>query len=124
VPEQLVVGAPHPLILRHRDDEQALRTIDKQKRDFAHRLFQCLVVSKRPVRVEELAELFSIRLDAESIPTFKPHWRPLDPEEAVLSACSSLVTVVNVNGKSVPTTVPEASPEAVAKPAPPLELIT
>jgi hypothetical protein len=79
--------------------EQTLRMIDKQKRDFAYRLFQCLVVSKRSLRVEELAELFSIQPNAGTIPTFDASWRPEDPEEFVLSACSSLVAVVNVYGR-------------------------
>jgi hypothetical protein len=79
--------------------EQTLRGIDGEKQDFTHRIFQCLVVCKRPLRVDDLAELFAMQPHAESIPTFKPHLRPPDPEEAVLSACSALVTVVNVDGK-------------------------
>ena len=80
--------------------EQTLRRIDKQKRDYARCLFQCLVVSKRPLRVEELAELFAIRPNAETI-TFDAGWRPENPEEFVLSACSSLVAVVNADGKNI-----------------------
>ena len=37
--------------------------VDERKLDYAHRLFQCRVVSKRPLRVEELAELFAIQLN-------------------------------------------------------------
>ena len=81
--------------------EQALRRIDKQKRDYACRLFQFLVVSKRPLRVEELAELFAIKPNAETIPTFDAGWCPENPEEFVLSACSTLVTVVNVDCKKI-----------------------
>jgi hypothetical protein len=85
--------------------EQALRTIDKQKRDFAHRLFQCLAVSKRPVRVEELAELFAIQLNDEgATPTFDARLRPEKPEEFVLFVLSdypTLVAVVNVDGEKI-----------------------
>jgi hypothetical protein len=81
--------------------EQALRGIDRQKWDYAHRLFQCLVVSKRPLCVEELAEFFSIRSDAETILTFDARLRPENPEEFILSACSTLVAVVNNHGKKV-----------------------
>jgi hypothetical protein len=70
-----------------------------QKRDYAHRLFQCLVISKRSLRVEELAELFAIQPNAEIIPTFDASLRPENPEEFVLSACSTLVAVVNVRGE-------------------------
>ena len=79
--------------------EQTLREIDGHIQDFAHRLFQCLVVLKRPLYVEDLATIFAIRPDAETIP-FLARWRPGNPE-SVLSACSALVTVVNVDGKKV-----------------------
>jgi ankyrin repeat protein len=75
--------------------EQSLRRIDKQKQDFACRLFQCLVVSKRPLLVEELAEFFAIQPDVDTIPTFDARWRPENPEEFILSACSTLVAIVN-----------------------------
>jgi hypothetical protein len=81
--------------------EQTLRAIDGEKQVFAHRIFQCLAICKRPLRVEELAELLAIQPDEETIPTFHPHRRPVDPEEAVLSTCSTLVTFVNIGGKKV-----------------------
>ena len=73
-----------------------MRSIDKQKRDYAYRLFQCLVVSKRPLLVKELAELFAIQPNAEALPAFDANLRPENPEEFILSACSTLVAVVNV----------------------------
>jgi hypothetical protein len=33
--------------------------------------------------------------------TFDPDLRPVDAEEAVLSACSSLISIVNVDGSQV-----------------------
>ena len=81
--------------------EQTLRMIDKQKWDYAHRIFQCLVVSKRPLRVEELAELFAVQPNVETIPTFNARFRPENPEESVLLACSTLITVVNVGIKKI-----------------------
>jgi ankyrin repeat protein len=81
--------------------EQTLRRIDKQKQEYAYRLFQCLVVSKRPLRVEELAELFAIQHDLGTIPTFDSCLRPENPEEFVLSACSTLVAVINVGRQKI-----------------------
>jgi ankyrin repeat protein len=81
--------------------EQTLRMIDKQKRGYAYRLFQCLVVSKRPLLVEELAEIFAIQPNAETIPAFDASLRPVNPEEFVLSACSTLIAVVNVGLQKV-----------------------
>ena len=70
--------------------------IDEEKKAYANRLFQCLAISIRPLHVKELAELFAVLPDAESTLGFKfsVGWRPEDPEEFILSACSTLVTVV------------------------------
>ena len=81
--------------------EHALLRIDKVRRQFAHRLLQCLAVSIRPLRVEELAEILAIRFDGGVFPQFNTGWRLGDAEEATLSACSSLITVVNVKGSRI-----------------------
>jgi len=75
--------------------ERALEGIPKEKRQHAHRLFQCLVVAIRPLRVEELAEIFAIEFDKEAGPNLSEGWRPENPEEAVLSACSTLIAIVD-----------------------------
>ena len=63
----------------------------------AHRLLQCLTVAVRPLRVEELAEVLAFEIDAAEgeLPRHHPNWRWEDQEHAVLSACSSLITIVN-----------------------------
>ena len=78
--------------------ERTLQEIDDQNWEFAHRLFQCVAVASRPLLVEELAELLAFDFKVEAIPAFLPDWRPEDPGQAVLSTCSSLVSVVNVLG--------------------------
>ena len=78
-----------------------LRRINKVNQPFAHRLFQCLVVSLRPLRVEELAEILAVQFHAGALPQFNTNWRLGDAEEAVLSACSSFITVTNVNGHRI-----------------------
>jgi ankyrin repeat protein len=78
--------------------EHTLLGIDEEKWQFAHRMFQCLAVSVRPLRVEELAEILAVRFDPGALPQFHTGWRLGDAEEAVLSACSSLISVVNVDG--------------------------
>jgi len=75
--------------------ERTLLEIDEEKRTYAHRLFQCLVISIRPLHVKELSELFAVLPESESTPGFNIGWRPEDPEEFILSACSTLVTVVD-----------------------------
>jgi ankyrin repeat protein len=81
--------------------ERILLEIDEEKQPFARRLFRCLVVCIRPLRVEELAELFAVLPDADSTPGFNVGWRPEDPEEFILSACSTLVAIVKVGGQNV-----------------------
>jgi len=80
--------------------ERVLLDIGVEKRQYAHRLFQCLAVSVRPLRVEELAEILAIQFDG-ALPTYNAHWRPENPQEAVLSACSSLIAVATVDGSSI-----------------------
>ena len=81
--------------------ERALLEIDEETREHAQRLFQCLAVSIRPLRVEELAEILAVQFDAETFPEFNPDWRLGDAGEAVLSVCSNLISVVDVDGCQV-----------------------
>jgi len=74
--------------------ERILRDIRKPNRGHAHRLLQCLVAAVRPLLVEELAEVLAFDFKAEGMPKLNQGWRWEDQEEAVMSACSSLVTVV------------------------------
>ena len=69
----------------------------------AHRLLQCLAVAMRPLRVEELAEVLAFELDAADgeLPKYHPDWRWEDQEHAVLSACSSLITILNGDNSRV-----------------------
>src|SRR6266702_6931569 len=76
--------------------ERILQGIPMQKRAHAHRLFQCLIASIRPLKLEELAEIFAIQFDSKIATRLEEGWRPEDAEGAVLSACSSLVSVVKV----------------------------
>jgi ankyrin repeat protein len=82
--------------------EQALSGIDEEKRVHAQRMFQCLMVSIRPLHVEELVEILAFCFDSGATHEFNANWRPPeDAEEAVLSACSSLISIVNVDGSRI-----------------------
>jgi len=60
-------------------------------------MLQCLVVAVRPLSVQELAELLAFEFDAAQggIPKYRAAWRLDDQTQAVLSTCSSLVTITN-----------------------------
>ena len=78
--------------------ERSLLGIEKERREFAHRLFQCLTVAIRPLRVDELAGVLAICFCPGQLPQYHAAWRLDDAQEAVLSTCSSLISVVNVDG--------------------------
>jgi ankyrin repeat protein len=81
--------------------DRTLEEIGKQNWEYAQRLFQCVAVAKRPLRVEELAEFLAFDFDAESTPTLQEDWREENPAHTVLSTCSSLLAIVDVDGSSV-----------------------
>ena len=81
--------------------ERALERIPKEKSQHAHRLFQCLVGAVRPLRAEELAEIFAVDFDQDVISNLMEGWRPENPEEAVLSTCSTLISVIEDEGSKI-----------------------
>ena len=74
-----------------------LKSINSAARAHAHRLLQCLTVAVRPLRLEELADVLAFDFNEApgGIPTVNADWRREDQEYAVLSTCSSLITVVH-----------------------------
>ena len=84
--------------------ERILTDINKTNRDHAHRLLQCLTVAVRSLRVAELAEVLAVdfrtacRGETSKLNT---DWRWEDQQEAVLSTCSSLISVVDEDGSQI-----------------------
>ena len=76
--------------------ERILLGIDREKREHAVRLFQFLAFSRRPLLAKELAEVLAIQFDA-AIHGLNTSLRPGDADEAVLSACSTLVTIIKLD---------------------------
>jgi hypothetical protein len=58
---------------------RTLQRISKARQEHACRLFQCVAVASRPLRVEELAEFLAFEFGEGSIPDFNPDWRPENP---------------------------------------------
>ena len=80
--------------------ERIMMGIKKANRRQAYRLLQCLAVAIRPLSVAELAELLAFEFDAAKggIQKLNADWRWEDHEQATLSACSSLITIVLTDG--------------------------
>jgi ankyrin repeat protein len=76
--------------------ERVIMEIKSANQAHAYRMLQCLAVATRPLSVAELAELLAFDFDVAKggTPKLNSDWRWGDHEEAVLSTCSSLVTVV------------------------------
>ena len=76
--------------------ERIVMDIKKGNRDDAYRMLQCIAAAIRPLSVAELAELLAFDFDATTggIPKLNSKWRWDDHEQAVLSTCSSLITIV------------------------------
>ena len=83
--------------------ERLMTNIKRANQAHAYRMLQCLTVAIRPLTVAELAELLAFDFDVAEgeMPKLKPNWRWEDHEQAILSTCSSLVTVVPNGGSPV-----------------------
>ena len=84
--------------------ERILRDINKANWDHAHRLLQCLTVAVRPLLVAELAEVLAIDFGTASHgerSNLNTDWRWEDQQEAVLSTCSSLISIVDEEGSQI-----------------------
>jgi ankyrin repeat protein len=84
--------------------ERILKEIHKASREHAHRLLQCLTVAVRPLRVTELAEILAFDSgtathDGTSNLNAGSPWE--DQGQAVLSTCSSLITIADEKGIQV-----------------------
>ena len=73
--------------------ERTLREIKHTNSEYARRLLLCVAVAYRPLRVEELAEILAFDFEGP-IPAFREECRLKNPVEAVLSTCSTLLSVV------------------------------
>jgi ankyrin repeat protein len=77
-----------------------LMEIDEEKWEYAHRILQCLTVACHPLHAKELAEVLAVEIGTGGAPELNVDLRPADADEAVLSACSSLIVVVEVDSYS------------------------
>ena len=76
--------------------ERMLREIADTTSEYASRLLLCVAVAYRPLRVEELAGILAFDFEAGPIPEFHEECRLKNPVAAVLSTCSTLLALVNV----------------------------
>ena len=99
------LGKCLPGRIEHALDElpNALDETYECARDQRHKLgiFPCVVVVSRPRRVEELVESLAFDFNVGQIPKFREDWALEDSLEAVLSTCSTLLSLANVEDSQV-----------------------
>jgi len=78
-----------------------LQEINDANWEFSRRLLHCVAVASRPFRVKELAEFLAFDFEAGLVPKFHEDWRLENPVEAVLSTCSTLVSLVDVENSQI-----------------------
>ena len=81
--------------------ERTLGEIEDANWEAARRLLQCVAVASRPLRVEELAEILAFDFNVGPIPKFHVDCRLGDPVKAVLSICSTLISLVDIEDSRV-----------------------
>ena len=83
--------------------ERVMMEIKKTNQAHAYRMLQALAVAVRLLSVAELAELLAFDFETANcgIPKLNSDWRWADHEQAVLSTCSSLITVVPNQGSRI-----------------------
>src|SRR3984893_7423541 len=59
--------------------ERTLLDIDDENWEYAHRLFQCIVVAPRPLDAEELAGFLTFKSDEGGSLAFEENWQPENP---------------------------------------------
>jgi hypothetical protein len=73
---------------------RALEKIPEEKQKRARFIFQCLIASGRPLRVDELVGILALQFGQAAAPKYEKDWRRRNSEDAAFSACSGLVIVV------------------------------
>ncbi len=73
---------------------RALEKIPEEKRKRAHFIFQCLIASGRPLRLEELLGILALQFGQAALPKPEKARPRSNPEDAAFSACSGLIIVV------------------------------
>ncbi|KAH9030407.1 ankyrin repeat-containing domain protein [Lactarius pseudohatsudake] len=83
--------------------ERVLKGIHKTNRSHVQRLLQFLTVARRPPRVDQLAAFLTIDVDAieGEVPTLGADSQSEDQEQELLSACPSLITIVDGHNSRV-----------------------
>jgi ankyrin repeat protein len=69
--------------------------------EHTYHVFHTLMVATRPLTMEELCLVLAIDFLAEVTPQYEEIWRSDDPEDNLLTVCSTFLSFVNVDGSRI-----------------------
>ena len=81
--------------------KRTLREINHANWELAHYLLQFIAVASRPLHIQELADVLAFDFEARPIASLNKSWRLENLASSVLNICSSLVSIVNLDGSQV-----------------------
>jgi hypothetical protein len=77
---------------------RVVQRVPNENWEHAHRMFQFLAASVRPLLVDELSEILSIDYDTGTTAKYEAIWHPETPEADIFTVCHNLVAVDVING--------------------------
>jgi ankyrin repeat protein len=69
--------------------------------EHTYHVFHTLMVATRPLTMEELCLVLAIDFIAEVTPKYEEIWRSDDPEDNLVTVCSTFLSFVNVDGSRI-----------------------
>jgi hypothetical protein len=77
---------------------RVMQRVPNENWEHAHRMFQFLAASVRPLLVDELSEILSIDYDTGTTPKYEAIWHPETPAADIFTVCHNLVAVEIISG--------------------------
>jgi ankyrin repeat protein len=92
---RVVEGLPETLDQTY---ERILLRVAEENWEHTYHVFHTLMVATRPLTMEELCLVLAIDFIAEVTPKYEEIWRSDEPEDNLLTVCSTLLSFVDIDG--------------------------
>ena len=95
---RVVEGLPETLDESY---ERILLRVAEENWEHTYHVFHTLMVATRPLTMEELCLVLAIDFIAEVTPKYEAIWRSDDPEDNLMTVCSTLLSFIDVDGSRI-----------------------
>ncbi len=95
---RVVEGLPETLDETYR---RILFRLPEENWEHTYHVFHTLMVATRPLTMEELCLVLAIDFIAEVTPKYEEIWRSDDPEDNLVTVCSTFLSFVDVDGSRI-----------------------